>query len=223
MKNKRIKVGPAGMAARLLAAFMLLMVAFSANAAEYMYCMKTYELSRGIPGTPSCVDVTRASAPLTIGADDPYNPLNYGNCYIEMSWLADYCGGVPVPPQSDGSCPVADPVSPAKGVVMLSETDFASGDTLPLVLQRTYLSRPYDTTQAAMGKNWVNNWQRRLDLLGANASVPHIVAYRGDQQPLTFKWIGGAWAVPGTPGLSLTKAGDGYFYLKDELLGTTEA
>jgi hypothetical protein len=29
--------------------------------------------------------------------------------------------------------------------------------------------------------------------------------------------------VPGTPGISLTKAGDGYIYLKDQLLGTTVA
>jgi YD repeat-containing protein len=106
---------------------------------------------------------------------------------------------------------------------MLSEADFASGDTLPLLFKRTYLSTPYDATQTAMGRNWVNNWQRRLDLLGAKASVPHVVAYRGDQQALMFKWVGGAWVVPGNRWLKLTKAGDGYFYLKDELLGTTEA
>ncbi|MFL9869858.1 DUF6531 domain-containing protein [Paraburkholderia fungorum] len=160
---------------------------------------------------------------MSLGDDDPYSSMNYYNCPNASDWISDYCGGVRVPPQSDGSCPVADPVLPAKGIVMLSEADFASGDTLPLVFKRTYLSNPYDTTQTAMGRNWVNNWQRRLDLLGAKASVPHIVAYRGDQQALMFKWIGGAWVVPGNRWLSLTKAGDGYFYLKDELLGTTEA
>ncbi|MEZ0606499.1 DUF6531 domain-containing protein [Paraburkholderia sp. IW21] len=223
MKNKRLDERPTGITARLLAAFMLLMVAFGANAADYMQCMQTYQKSLGIPGTPTCAIQVAGTSPMSTGPDDPYNALNYYNCPNASDWIADYCGGVPVPPQSDDSCPVADPVLPAKGIVMLSEPDFASGDTLPLVFKRTYLSKPYDTTQTAMGRNWVNNWQRRLDLLGINASVPHIVAYRGDQQALTFKWIGGAWVVPGNRGLSLTKAGDGYFYLKDELPGTTEA
>jgi YD repeat-containing protein len=39
---------------------------------------------------------------------------------------------------------------------------------------------------------------------------------------VTFKLSGGAWAIPGNRGLSLTKAGDGYYNLKDEQLGTTE-
>jgi hypothetical protein len=169
--------------------------------------MQTYQKSLGIPGTPTCAIQVAGTSPMSAGDDDPYNAMNYYNCPNASEWIADYCGGVPVPPQSDDSCPVADPVSPAKGIVMLSEPDFASGDTLPLVFKRTYLSKPHDTKQTAMGGNWVNNWQRRLDLLGANASVPHIVAYRGDQQALTFKRIGGAWLVPGTPGLSLTKAG----------------
>ncbi|RKE36901.1 YD repeat-containing protein [Paraburkholderia sp. BL23I1N1] len=223
MKNKRINEGPAGMAARLLAAFMLLMVAFGANAAEYMQCMQTYQKSLGIPGTPTCAVQVAGTSPMSTGADDPYGPMNYYNCPNASNWIADYCRGVPVPPQSDDSCPVADPVLPAKGIVTLSEADFASGDTLPLVFKRTYLSKPYDATQTTMGHNWVNNWQRRLDLLGANASEPHIVAYRGDQQVLNFKWIGGAWVVPGHRELSLTKAGGGYFHLRDELLGTTEA
>jgi hypothetical protein len=42
MKNKRLTESPAGMAVRLLAAFVLLMVAFGANAATYMQCMQTY-------------------------------------------------------------------------------------------------------------------------------------------------------------------------------------
>ena len=213
MKNKRTTENLAGTAAHL----------FAANAADYMQCMQTYQKSLGIPGTPLCAIQVAGTSPTSTGPDDPYNGMNYYNCPNASDWIRDYCGGVPVPPQSDDSCPVADPVLPAKGIVMLSEADFASGDTLPLVFKRTYLSTPYDTTQSVMGRNWVNNWQRRLDLLGANASVPHIVAYRGDQQALMFKWIGGAWVVPGNRWLKLTKVGDGYFYLKDELLGTTEA
>ncbi|MFM0127351.1 DUF6531 domain-containing protein [Paraburkholderia sediminicola] len=223
MKNEKATENLAGTAARLFAAFVLLMAAFGANAADYMQCMQTYQKSLGIPGTPTCAIQVAGTSPMSTGPDDPYNAMNYYNCPNASDWIADYCGGVQVPPQSDDSCPVADPVLPAKGIVMLSESDFASGDTLPLVFKRTYLSTPYDTTQAAMGRNWVNNWLRRLDLLGANASVPHVVAYRGDQQALMFKWIGGAWVVPGNRWLKLTKAGDGYFYLKDELLGTTEA
>jgi len=113
-------------------------------------------------------------------------------------------------------------VFPAKGIVTLSETDFASGDVSPLVFRRTYLSKPFDAAQTMMGRNWVNNWQRRLDLAAVKASVPHVVAYRGNQQPVTFSWSGGAWVVAGSKALSLSKPGDGYFYLKDELLGTTE-
>jgi hypothetical protein len=54
MKNKSLTESPAGMAVRLLAAFVLLMVAFGANAATYMQCMQTYQKSLGIPGTPNC-------------------------------------------------------------------------------------------------------------------------------------------------------------------------
>jgi hypothetical protein len=141
--------------------------------------------------------------------------MNYYNCPNASNWIADYCGGVPVPPQPDDSCPVGDPVLPAKGNVTLSEADFASGDVSPLVFRRTYLSKPFDTAQSMMGRNWVNNWQRRIDLAGAKASVPHIVAYRGNQQPVTFNWSNGAWTAEGNRALSLTKAGDGYFSLKD--------
>jgi YD repeat-containing protein len=159
---------------------------------------------------------------MTTGDDDPYNSINYYNCQNASDWIRDYCGGVPVPPQPDDSCPVADPVLSGKGIVRVTESDFASGDASPLVFRRTYLSKPYDTTQTLMGRNWVNNWQRRIDLAAVNASVPRIVAYRGDQQPFAFTLSGGAWTVPGTPGISLTNGGDGYFYLKDDRLGTTE-
>jgi YD repeat-containing protein len=157
------------------------------------------------------------------GDGDTYNSMNYYNCPNAADWINDYCGGAPVPPSPEDTCPVADPILPAEGIVTLSETDFASGDALPLVFGRTYLSRPYDTTQTAMGRNWVNNWQRRLDLTALKASTPQIVIYRGNQRPLTFKWNGKAWDMLGNRGLTLTKADDGYFYLKDTLLGTTEA
>lgn len=208
MKRKRLIEGPAGMAARLLAAFMLLMVAFAANADD---CFTLYSKSGATPGSKSCKSDVTSNTPGGMG--------NYA-CINDLALIEQWCNATETP--SDDSCPVADPVFPANGIVTLSETDFASGDTSPLVFRRTYLSKPYDKTQTAMGGYWVNNWQRRLDLSAINASTPKIAAYRGNGQPLTFKWIGGAWVVPGTAGLSLTKAGDGYFYLKDELLGTTE-
>lgn len=209
MKNRRPTESPAGMMARLLTAFMLLVVAFGANADD---CFTLYSKSGATPGSKTCkIDVT---------SNTPGGMGNYA-CINDLALIEQWCNATDNP--SDDSCPVADPVFPANGNVTISEADFASGDTSPLVFHRTYLSKPYDKTQTAMGGYWVNNWQRRLDLSAVNASTPKIVAYRGNGQPLTFKWISGAWAVPGTAGLSLTKAGDGYFYLKDELLGTTEA
>jgi YD repeat-containing protein len=168
-----------------------------------------------------CAVQVAGTMPGTNGPEDSNNAMYYYNCG-NTSYVSDYCGGAGGGTPDD-TCPVADPVFPANGIVTLSEADFASGDTSPLVFSRSYLSKPFDKAQTAMGGYWVSNWQRRLDLTSINASVPKIAAYRGNGQPLIFKWVSGAWAVPGTSGLSLTKAGDGYFYLKDERLGTTEA
>jgi len=209
MTRNRINEIPAGMAARLLAALMLLTMAFGANADD---CFTLYSKSGATPGSATCqLDVT---------SNTPGGMGNYA-CINDLALINQWCNSTETPP--DDSCPVADPVFPANGIVTLSETDFASGDTSPLVFSRSYLSKPFDKAQAAMGGYWVNNWQRRLDLTWVNASTPKIVAYRSNGQPLTFKWVSGAWAVPGTSGISLTRAGDGYYYLKDELLGTTEA
>lgn len=222
MKSWKWKDALASPHLRFIVVLCMLICGTYANAATYMQCMQVYQKSLGIPGTPNCAVQVAGTAPMSNGNDDPYNAMNYYNCPNATSWIADYCGGVPVPPQPDESCPVADPVFPAKGIVTLSEADFASGDVSPLVFRRTYLSKPFDAAQTMMGRNWVNNWQRRLDLAAVKASVPHIIAYRGNQQPVTFSWNGGAWVVAGSRALSLSKPGDGYFYLKDELLGTTE-
>ncbi len=223
MKNRKNTASQTSMAARLLAAFMLLIVAAGANAADYMQCMQAYQKSLGTPGTPTCAIQVGGTTPMSRGADDPYSSIDYRNCPNASDWIKNYCGGAPAAPSPEGSCLVADPILPAEGIVTLFESDFASGDALPLVFGRTYLSRPYDTSQTAMGRNWVNNWQRRIDLTAVNASAPQIVAYRGNQQPLTFRWNGKAWTMLGNRGLSLTQAGDGYYYLKDELIGTTES
>lgn len=209
MKRKKRYRGRTATAVRLLAVFMMLPVAFGAVADD---CFTLYASSGATQGSPTCkIDVT---------SNTPGGMGNYA-CINNLALIEQWCNSTDNP--TDDSCPVADPVFPANGNVIVSETDFASGDTSPLVFSRTYLSKPYDKTQTAMGGYWVNNWQRRLDLSAVDASTPKIAAYRGNGQPLTFKLISGTWVVPGTAGLSLTKAGDGYFYLKDERLGTTEA
>ncbi|MFM0669636.1 DUF6531 domain-containing protein [Paraburkholderia sediminicola] len=191
-----------------MAAFILLILAFSANADD---CFSLYAKSGATPGSKTCkLDVT---------SNTPGGMGNYA-CINDLAQIDQWCNSTGTPP--DDTCPVADPVFPANGIVTLSETDFASGDTSPLVFSRTYVSKPFDKAQTAMGGFWINNWQRRLDLTAINASTPRITAYRANGQPLIFKSSGGAWAVPGTAGISLTKSGDGYFYLKDERLGTTE-
>ncbi|MFM0503805.1 DUF6531 domain-containing protein [Paraburkholderia caffeinilytica] len=207
----------------LSAAFSLLLSAAHVNAADYTQCMQTYQKSLGIPGTRTCAIQVAGTSPMSRGPGDPFSSMNYYNCPNAQDWIQDYCAGAPVPPSPEDTCPVSDPVLPAEGIVTLSETDFASGDTLPLTFGRTYLSRRYDTTQTAMGSNWVNNWQRRIDVTALNASTPQIVIYRGNQRPLTFRWNGNAWTMLGNRGFSLTNGNDGYYYLKDELLGTTEA
>lgn len=223
MRSRKSDRHWAGGVVRPFAAFCLLTLGAYANAADYTQCMQTYQKSLGIPGTPTCAIQVAGTSPMSRGPGDPFSSMNYYNCPNAPDWIKSYCAGAPVPPSQEGSCPVADPVLPAEGIVTLAETDFANGDSLPLVFERTYLSRLYDTQQTAMGPNWVNNWQRRIDLTAVNASTPQITVYRGGQQPLTFKWNGKAWALLGNRGLSLAKAADGYYYLKDELLGTTEA
>lgn len=208
---------------QLIAGICLLFSASTAYSATWGQCMRLYEKSSGVPGTPSCLIDTAGTSPVNLGDDDPYNGMNYYNCYSATAWLKDYCGGAPVPPQTDDSCPVADPVLPAKGIVTLSETDFSSGDASPLVFRRVYLSTPYDGQPSTMGPNWSNNWQRRIVFAGANASLPSITVYRGDAQPVVFGLSNGVWSVSGSPWLSLEKANDGHYYLKDEALGTTEA
>jgi YD repeat-containing protein len=191
-----------------MAAFVLLILAFSANADD---CFSLYAKSGATPGSKTCkLDVT---------SNTPGGMGNYA-CINDLVQIEQWCNSTGTPP--DDTCPVADPVFPANGIVTLSETDFASGDTSPLMFSRSYLSKPFDKAQIAMGGYWASNWQRRLDLTSVNASTPKITAYRSNGQPLIFKWVNGGWAVPGTSGLSLMKAGDGYFYLKDERLGTTE-
>jgi hypothetical protein len=86
MKNKRLSENPARMVAHLLAAFMLLVVAFGASAADYMQCMQTYRKSLGVPGTPTCPIQVAGTSPMSTGDDDPYNGMNYYNCPNASDW-----------------------------------------------------------------------------------------------------------------------------------------
>ncbi|MDR7009271.1 DUF6531 domain-containing protein [Paraburkholderia strydomiana] len=208
MKRRR-RLGVATVFARRLFPAFTLFLSINANAAD---CSSLYAQSGATPGSPTCkLDVT-SNSPTGMG--------NYA-CINDLVQIEQWCN-TPADPPADGTCSVADPVFPANGIVTLSETDFASGDASPLVFARSYLSKPFDKAQSAMGGYWVSNWQRRLDLTAVNASAPKITAYQSSGQPLIFRPSGGAWTVPGTSGVSLTKSSDGYYYLKDERLGTTE-
>jgi YD repeat-containing protein len=206
--NDRFRGGATAIVYRVVPMFALLLLSIGASADD---CFSLYAKSGATQGSPTCkLDVT---------SNTPGGMGNYA-CINDLALIDQWCNATVNP--SDDSCPVADPVFPANGNVALFETDFASGDADPLVFSRSYLSKPYDKAQTSMGGYWTNNWQRRLDLTSVKASTPKIAAYRGNGQPLTFRLSAGAWVVPGTPGLSLRDGGDGYFYLKDELRGTTE-
>ncbi|XUW91306.1 DUF6531 domain-containing protein [Burkholderia sp. M6-3] len=165
-------------ARRLFPAFTLFL-SINANAAD---CSSLYAQSGATPGSPTCkLDVT-SNSPTGMG--------NYA-CINDLVQIEQWCN-TPADPPADGTCSVADPVFPANGIVTLSETDFASGDASPLVFARSYLSKPFDKTQSAMGGYWVSNWQRRLDLTAVNASAPKITAYQSSGQPLIFRPSGGA-------------------------------
>lgn len=82
MKNKNLTESPSGMVARLLAAFILLMVAFGANATD---CFTLYSKSGAIPGSKTCrLDVT-SNTPGGMGNYACINDLAgidqwYGHC-----------------------------------------------------------------------------------------------------------------------------------------------
>lgn len=137
--------GPSlGAATRVFAAFTLSLVALVANGVD---CFSLYSQSGATPGSKSCqLDVT-SNTPGGLG--------NYA-CINDLALINQWCNSTQTPP--DDSCPIADPVFPANGIVTLSETDFASGDASPLVFSRSYLSKPFDKSQTAMGGYWVNNW-----------------------------------------------------------------
>ncbi|NYH20346.1 DUF6531 domain-containing protein [Paraburkholderia bryophila] len=206
MKNDSITEWPVGIVVRLLAAFMLLTVAFGANAVD---CLTLYAQSGATPGSKTCR--------LDVVGNTPGGMGNYA-CINDLALIDQWCSA---PAEPDESCPVADPVYPANGKVSLVENDFRSGDAVPLTFTRSYLSSPFLKSATAMGPVWLNNWQRQLNVAGATGSSSKIVAYRANGQPLTFQSIGGQWSTAAFSGLALAQAGAGWV-LKDLTTDTEE-
>lgn len=109
-------------------------------------CFSLYAKSGAVRSSKTCkLDVTSN----TSGGMDTYACIN------DLALIDQWCNSTGTP--SDDSCPVADHVFPANGIVVLSRTNFSSGDTSPLVSSRSYLSEPFDKSQTAMGGYWVTN------------------------------------------------------------------
>jgi YD repeat-containing protein len=201
MRISKPSCGPAGNLARLLVAFMLLLVAFGANADDTSDCTSRYAKSGAIPGTKSCA--------LNVASNTPGGPGGYA-CLNNVDLIKQWCAGE-TDPQPEKSCPVADPVYPGSGAVTLDGADFVSGDDIPMVFSRTYRSASLGASGSAMGPVWVHNWQRQLNLANANnGGSSKVVAFRENGEPVTFNWSGGYWRTAGFTGLALAQSGSGW-------------
>ncbi|MGF6903359.1 DUF6531 domain-containing protein [Paraburkholderia sp. GAS348] len=213
MKDRNLPTGSAGMLYRLLAAFMLLLVAFGARADYTSDCTSRYEKSGAIQGTKSCA--------LTVASNSPGGQGGY-SCLNDIDLIKQWCAGT-TDPQPEQSCPVADPVYPGSGAVTLTHSDFASGDDIPLVFTRTYRSTPLAKNVNAMGPVWFHSWQRQLDLTNANSgNSSKILAYRANGEPITFNWSNGSWHTATYSGLALSQSGTNWT-LSDPTTGITES
>jgi YD repeat-containing protein len=197
MKNKRATDSPLGVAARLMGAFMLLMVAFGANAAD---CNAVWAATGAKPGSPTCRWDAYAGVP---------GGMQYYNC-ISLPLIDAWCA-TPTAEEPEASCPVADPVYPGNGAVTLTEADFVSGDDIPMLFTRTYRSRSLGNSATAMGPVWFHSWQRNLGLANANnGGASKVLAYRENGEPVTFNWSAGTWRTAGFTGLALAQNGSGW-------------
>ncbi|WP_281664141.1 hypothetical protein [Paraburkholderia fungorum] len=91
MKNKRMTDSPLGVAARLTGAFMLLMVAFGANAAA---CNAVWAATGAKPGSPTCRWDAYAGVP---GGMQYYNR-------ISLPLIDAWCA-TPTAEEPEASCP----------------------------------------------------------------------------------------------------------------------
>ncbi|MFL9965015.1 DUF6531 domain-containing protein, partial [Paraburkholderia sediminicola] len=119
-------------------------------------------------------------------------------------------------------CPVADPVYPSTGATTITETDFVSGDDVPLTFRRTYRAQPMTRNDAGIGSLWLHNWQIKLGLANAGNSTPQVFAYRAEGIRITFNKTSGTWHTAGFSGLALTQDGSGWT-LTDLASGTAES
>ncbi|MGB8419960.1 DUF6531 domain-containing protein [Paraburkholderia sp.] len=217
MKDRNLSSGSAGILYRLLAALILLVVAFGARADYTSDCTSRYAKSGAVPGTKSCA--------LTVASNTPGGPGGY-SCLNDIDLIKQWCAGTPDPQpnaEPEQSCPVADPVYPGSGAVTLTESDFVSGDDIPVVFTRTYRSTPLAKNIGAMGPVWFHSWQRQLDLTNANSgSASKILAYRANGEPLTFNWSGGFWRTATYSGLVLSQSGANWT-LSDTTTGIVES
>ena len=198
MKNNKVTESPASMAARLLAAFVLLLVAFGANATD---CNALYAATGAVPGSPTCR--------WDVYGRVPGSMANYA-CINTWSLIDAWCA-TPTAEEPEASCPVADPVYPGNGAVTLTEADFVSGDDIPMRFTRTYRSRSLGSSATAMGPVWFHSWQRNLGLMNANSgSSSKVLAYRENGEPVTFNWAAGTWRTAGFTGLALAQSGSGW-------------
>ncbi|MFM0648229.1 hypothetical protein PQR14_28245, partial [Paraburkholderia bryophila] len=118
VKNDSVTERPVGIVVRLLAAFMLLTVAFGANAFD---CLTPYAQSGATPGSKTCR--------LDVVSNTPGGMGNYA-CINDLALIDQWCAA-PKANEPEASCPIADPVYPGNGAVTLTEADFVSGDDLP--------------------------------------------------------------------------------------------
>lgn len=213
MRINKPSCGPAGNLIRLLAAFMLLLVAFGANAdSGDDICFPLYARAGAIPGNKDCPSI--AASRTSVGMGTYFCTAN------AQEMIARYCKG-PDPVLPDDSCPVADPVYPSSGAVTLTENDFVSGDELPVTFTRTYRSTVFLKSASAVGSMWFHNWQRQLDISGAASSSGYVIAYRANGEPLTFILTNGTWRTRSFSGLTLTRNGAGWT-LNDLVTETNE-
>jgi YD repeat-containing protein len=210
MKPESRSLGPVVNLARILAAFLLLLVAFGANASD---CFSLYSKSGATPGSKTCrLDAT---------SNTPGGMGNYA-CINDLASIDLWCS-LPATDEPEQSCPVADPVYPGSGAVTLIEADFVSGDDRPLEFTRTYRSKPLAKNASTMGAAWFHSWQRQLDLTNANGgSASKVLAYRANGEPVTFNWSAGFWRTTPYRGLFLSQNGTNWI-LSDPSTGATES
>ncbi|CAE6888834.1 hypothetical protein R69927_04694 [Paraburkholderia domus] len=213
MKPRNPSHGPVVNLTRLLATFILLLVAFSARADYTSDCTSRYEKSGAIQGTKWCA--------LDVASNSPGGPGGY-SCLNDVDLIKQWCAGT-TDPQPEQSCPVADPVYPGSGAVTQTDSDFVSGDDIPLVFTRTYRSTPLAKNIGAMGPVWFHSWQRQLDLTNANSgSSSKILAYRANGEPITFRWSSGFWRTSTYGGMALSQGGMNWT-LSDPTTGIVES